>query len=29
MADKYVLQEKLVWFAISFMSKDTAAQWAK
>jgi hypothetical protein len=28
MADGFVLQEKLVWFAMSFMSKGAAAQWA-
>jgi hypothetical protein len=29
LADGNVSQEKLVWFAMSFMSKDAAAQWAK
>jgi hypothetical protein len=29
MADRFVSQEKLVWFAMSFMSKDVAARWAE
>jgi hypothetical protein len=29
MADGFVSQEKLVWFAMSFMSKDVAARWAE
>jgi hypothetical protein len=29
MADRFVSQEKLVWFAMSFMSKDAAARWAE
>jgi hypothetical protein len=29
MADGFVSQEKLVQFAMSFMSKDAAAQWAE
>jgi hypothetical protein len=28
-ADGFVLQEKLVWFSMSFMSKDVAAWWAE
>jgi hypothetical protein len=29
MMDRNVSQEKLVWFAMSFMLKDTAARWAE
>jgi hypothetical protein len=29
MADGFVSQEKLIWFAMSFMSKGAAAQWAE
>jgi hypothetical protein len=29
LADGSVSQEKLVWFAMSFMSKDAAAQWVE
>jgi hypothetical protein len=29
MADRFFSQGKLVWFAMSFMSKDAAAQWAE
>jgi hypothetical protein len=29
MADGFISQERLVWFAMSFMSKDAAARWAE
>jgi hypothetical protein len=29
MADGFIWQEKLVWFIMSFMSKDAAARWAE